>query len=260
MAPMAPPRILGRSLERERRLRARRHRRRRSGDDDLHLRHDGAAEGRAARAPGAARPSAGRADAARVPAAGRRPALDAGRLGLGRRPSRTCSCRASISACRSWRASSRSSIREEAFRLMAEHGVRNTFVPPTALRMLRTVANPARALRSALRTIALGRRGARRRDLRLGPRGARPHDQRVLRPDRVQPRARLLRGDRRREGRAPSASRCRAIAVGVIREDGARCEPGELGQIAVRAAGPGDVPRLLEQARRDARRSSSATG
>jgi acetyl-CoA synthetase len=30
---------------------------------------------------------------------------------------------------------------EEAFRLMAAMEVRNTFVPPTALRMLRTVAN-----------------------------------------------------------------------------------------------------------------------
>jgi acetyl-CoA synthetase len=33
---------------------------------------------------------------------------------------------------------------EQAFRLMAEHGVRNTFLPPTALKMLRTVPNPAR--------------------------------------------------------------------------------------------------------------------
>jgi acetyl-CoA synthetase len=31
---------------------------------------------------------------------------------------------------------------EEAFRLMADHGVRNTFIPPTALRMLRAVPNP----------------------------------------------------------------------------------------------------------------------
>ena len=64
----------------------RRHRRRRPGDDDLHLRHDRPAEGRAARPPRAPRPSARRADAARVPAAAGRPALDAGRLGLGRRP------------------------------------------------------------------------------------------------------------------------------------------------------------------------------
>jgi len=33
---------------------------------------------------------------------------------------------------------------EFAFRLMAEHGVRNAFLPPTALRMMRGVAEPAR--------------------------------------------------------------------------------------------------------------------
>jgi acetyl-CoA synthetase len=33
---------------------------------------------------------------------------------------------------------------EAAFRLMAEHGVRNAFIPPTALKMLRTVPDPAR--------------------------------------------------------------------------------------------------------------------
>jgi acetyl-CoA synthetase len=33
---------------------------------------------------------------------------------------------------------------EHAFRLMADHGVRNAFLPPTALRMLRAVPDPAR--------------------------------------------------------------------------------------------------------------------
>ncbi len=61
---------------------------RRSGADDLHLRHHRPAQGRAARPSRPARPSARRRDAARVlPAAGR-PVLDAGRLGLGRRPAR----------------------------------------------------------------------------------------------------------------------------------------------------------------------------
>ncbi len=51
------------------RLRGRADARRRPGDDDLHLRHDRPAQGRAARPSGAARPPAGRPDAARVPAA-----------------------------------------------------------------------------------------------------------------------------------------------------------------------------------------------
>jgi acetyl-CoA synthetase len=45
---------------------------------------------------------------------------------------------------------------EEAFRLMADQGVRNTFVPPTALRMLRTVPNPAGRFDLTLRTVASG--------------------------------------------------------------------------------------------------------
>src|SRR6516164_9159675 len=77
---------------------------------------------------------------------------------------------------------------EQSFALMAKLAVRNAFIPPTALRMLRSVPRPKVPLRL---------RGARRRDARMGQVGARRHHQRVLRPDRMQPRARLLRGDRR---------------------------------------------------------------
>ena len=59
---------------------------RRPGAADLHLRHHGPAQGRAARPPGPAGAPAGRGLAAGVlPAAGG-PVLDAGGLGLGRRP------------------------------------------------------------------------------------------------------------------------------------------------------------------------------
>ena len=68
------------------RFRAGRHRRRRSRADGLHLGHDRAAQGRAACPPGAARAFARHRGPARVPAAARRPVLDAGGLGLGRRP------------------------------------------------------------------------------------------------------------------------------------------------------------------------------
>ena len=44
----------------------------------------------------------------------------------------------------------------EAFRLMADHKVRNAFMPPTALRMLRTVDNPRGRFDLNLRTIASG--------------------------------------------------------------------------------------------------------
>jgi acetyl-CoA synthetase len=45
---------------------------------------------------------------------------------------------------------------EFAYRLMADHGVKNTFVPPTALKMLRTVPRPRERFGLALRTIGSG--------------------------------------------------------------------------------------------------------
>src|SRR5436305_1927668 len=45
---------------------------------------------------------------------------------------------------------------EEAFRLMADMAVRNTFIPPTALRMLRSVSNPRGRFELSLRTIGSG--------------------------------------------------------------------------------------------------------
>ena len=185
-----------------------------------------------------------------LPQAGR-PPLDAGRLGLGRRASSTCSCPASIFGVPVVARKFDKFDPEEAFRLMADHEVRNTFVPPTALRMLRTVANPARALRPAPAHHRLRRRGARRRDLRLGPRGAGPHHQRVLRPDRVQPRARPPAPRSASRGRARSASRCRATRSAIIREDGSALRAGRARPDRGAAPRSGDVPRLLEQARGD---------
>ncbi len=45
---------------------------------------------------------------------------------------------------------------ERAYRLMADHGVRNTFIPPTALKMLRTVTDPRGRFDLRLRTIGSG--------------------------------------------------------------------------------------------------------
>ena len=59
---------------------------------------------------------------------------------------------------------------EEALRLMADHRVRNTFIPPTALRMLRNVQNPRGRFDLALRTIGSGGEAL---GARLSPGGAR---------------------------------------------------------------------------------------
>jgi acetyl-CoA synthetase len=45
---------------------------------------------------------------------------------------------------------------EAAFQLMADHGVRNTFLPPTALKIMRGVADSRSRYRYALRTVASG--------------------------------------------------------------------------------------------------------
>ena len=139
-------------------------------------------------------------------------------------------------------------------------GVRNAFIPPTALRMLRAVPNPRGRFDLRLRTHRLGRRGARGRDVRLGARG--------VRADRstsstARPNATSCCPPARRSASREAGAIGKPVpghGVAVIRADGARCEPGELGQIAVRRPDPGDVPGLLEQARTHARRSSSATG
>ena len=44
----------------------------------------------------------------------------------------------------------------EAFHLMALHNVRNTFIPPTALKMMRQVPEPNRHWDFALRTLGSG--------------------------------------------------------------------------------------------------------
>lgn len=45
---------------------------------------------------------------------------------------------------------------EAAFQLIAEFGVRNAFIPPTALKMMRTVANPRSRWKLTMRSIASG--------------------------------------------------------------------------------------------------------
>ena len=179
--------------------RNRRHRPRRSGAADLHLGDHRQPERRAACGPRAARPPAGRDHAARfLPAAGR-PLLDAGRLGLGRRTAR----RAVAVALprRGGGGAVRTKFDPEwAFAFMARHGIRNIFMPPTALRLMRQVPDPARAacLRAALARHR--RREAGRGHDGLGPRDLRPGARRVLRPERGQPGDQQLAQAVSREG------------------------------------------------------------
>jgi acetyl-CoA synthetase len=124
---------------------------------------------------------------------------------------------------------------EEAFALMAETGVRNTFIPPTALRMLRSAGKPKQKL--ALRTLASGGEslGAQTYEWGRSALGL------TINEFYGQTECNIV------------LSSCGAIGiskpgaiglpvpgheVAVIRDDGSICEPEETGQIAVRRPDP----------------------
>ena len=192
------------------RFHAGRHRRRRSGDDDLHLGHHRPAERRAACPSRAARPSARRRAAALSVSASGRQLLDAGRLGLGRRPARRAAAEPA-----SRRAGDRAPLRQvrSGGSLRADGQGRRAQRLHSADRAAHDArgAEPARPLRFQAAQHGLGRRVARHRGAGMGQGGLRADHQRVLRPDRMQSGARLLRAARHVQGPAPSASRCRAI-------------------------------------------------
>ena len=136
---------------------------------------------------------------------------------------------------------------EEAFRLMADLEVRNAFIPPTALRMLRTVAGSARSLRSrACAPSARVARAWRGADIRMGARGARPDHQRILRPDRMQSRPLVMRGDRHRQAGAIGKP-VPGHRVAIIRDGRHAVRAGRTRPDRRAPARPGDVPRILEQ-------------
>jgi acetyl-CoA synthetase len=121
---------------------------------------------------------------------------------------------------------------EEAFRLMAEQRVRNTFVPPTALRMLRTVQNPAGRFALDLRTIASGGEALGAETFAWG----REALGLTINEFYGQTECNLVLASCGAIGVARAGAIGRPVPghrVGVIREDGSRTEPGELGQIAV---------------------------
>ena len=126
---------------------------------------------------------------------------------------------------------------EAAFGLMADQGIRNAFIPPTALRMLRAVPNPKQRFGFDLRSVcsageALGAETAAWGREALGL----PIDEAY-----GQTECNLVIGTASSLGvmklgttGKPMPGHC----VGIIRSDGTECEPGELGQIAVRRPDP----------------------
>ncbi|HEX8664531.1 MAG TPA: acyl-CoA synthetase [Beijerinckiaceae bacterium] len=126
---------------------------------------------------------------------------------------------------------------EEAFRLMADMGVRNTFVPPTALRMLRTVPNPRGRFDLRLRTVASGGEALGAETFAWG----REALGLTINEFYGQTECNLVLSSCAAIGVAKAGAIGRPVpghGVAVIRDNGARCEPGELGQIAVARPDP----------------------
>jgi acetyl-CoA synthetase len=126
---------------------------------------------------------------------------------------------------------------EEAFRLLQDYGIRNTFVPPTALRMLRAVDNPRGRFDLKLRTVASAGEALGAETLAWG----REALGLTINEAYGQTECNLVLGSCAALGLVRPGFIGTAVPghdVAVIRPDGSRCGPGELGQIAVMRPDP----------------------
>ncbi len=126
---------------------------------------------------------------------------------------------------------------DEAFDLMARHKVRNCFVPPTALRMLRTVPNPRGRHDLALRTIGSGGESLGAETLAW----AREALGLTVNEFYGQTECNLVLASCAAIGVSKPGFIGKAVPghkVAVIRPDGLPCEAGEEGQIAVARPDP----------------------
>jgi acetyl-CoA synthetase len=120
---------------------------------------------------------------------------------------------------------------------MAKHQIRNVFIPPTALRMLRSAKNPRGRHDLKLRTLGSGGEslGAETYDWGKDAFGL------VINEFYGQTECNLVLGSCNMLGVSKPGAIGKAIPgheVAVIREDGSVCEPEELGQIAVKRPNP----------------------
>ena len=126
---------------------------------------------------------------------------------------------------------------EEAFALMAKTQVRNTFIPPTALRMLRSAPSPRGRHDVRLRTVASGGEalGAETYEWGKSALGL------VINEFYGQTECNLVLASCAMLGVSKPGAIGKAVPghmVAVIRSDGSVCSPGEIGQIAVRRPDP----------------------
>ena len=126
---------------------------------------------------------------------------------------------------------------EEAFALMARHGVRNAFIPPTALRMLRTAPSPQGRHAIDLRTVGSGGEmlGAETYEWAKSALGL------VINEFYGQTECNLVLSSCGALGVSKPGAIGKPVPgheVAVIRPDGTRAAVGETGQIAMRRPDP----------------------
>ena len=124
-----------------------------------------------------------------------------------------------------------------AFELMERMGVRNAFVPPTALRLLRVVDNPRARFKLALRTLASGGESLGAQVFEWG----RAELGLAINEFYGQTECNLVLASCAAIGVSRPGTIGRPVpghAVAVIRADGARCAVDEPGQIAIRRPDP----------------------
>ncbi|WRH56298.1 MAG: AMP-binding protein [Bosea sp. (in: a-proteobacteria)] len=126
---------------------------------------------------------------------------------------------------------------EEAFRLMADLRIRNAFVPPTALRMLRSVERPRERFALRLRTVAAAGEALGAETLAWG------HEALGLTINEAygQTECNLVLASCAAIGVSRPGFIGKAVPgheVAIIRPDGSVCAPDEQGEIAVRRPDP----------------------
>jgi acetyl-CoA synthetase len=124
---------------------------------------------------------------------------------------------------------------QEAFALIARLGVRNAFIPPTALRMMRSAGRPPAAVR--LRSVGSGGEALGSETYEWGKSALGL----TINEFYGQTECNLVLASCAQIGVSRPGSIGKAVpghAVAVIRRDGSVCAPGEAGEIAVRRPDP----------------------
>lgn len=135
---------------------------------------------------------------------------------------------------------------ESAFAFMAARGIRNAFIPPTALRLLRTVTEPRARFDLSLRTVTSAGEPLGAETFAWGQQALGLSINEVF----GQTECNYVLASSAKLGVSKPGAIGRAVPghdVGVIRPDGTLCDPGETGQIAVSRPDPAMFLRYWNQ-------------